>query len=275
VRVSAGLVGGHIHPSLCVTPGGDLVAVFNRGPGDADELLLTRSSDSGRHWTAPTVIPSSVERCPNGVYPGALTVLRSGEILLHWHRYGPTPERRWELGPEYCVSTDDGHTFSEPILIDTPLRPEGQATQPEGRFPFLELDDDTWVLPQYDRTVAYSRSTGALAEWGDGRIHGMVPIVRTPTGTLLSGAPQTQASVPVDLDRRGLCWNYQLASTAIHNYIAKQSVSSCCNGNAAPIYRSVSRTPAARWCAACAARTTARYVPQIWPTSRDLAQCFD
>ena len=169
-RVSAGLVGGHVHPSICVAPAsGDVVVVFNRGPGDADELVLTRSSDKGLHWTQPAVIRSSVGRCTNGVYPGALTVLRSGEILLHWYRYGPTPERRWEFGPEFCVSTDDGHTFGPPVLIDTPLKAGGQHTQPEGRFPFVELDDGRWVLPLYDRTVAYSRATGELTEWGDGR----------------------------------------------------------------------------------------------------------
>lgn len=197
VLVSDGLIGGHIHPSLCVTPGGDLIAVFNRGPGDADQLLLTRSCDGGLAWSDPAVIPHSVRRCENGVYPGALTVLRSGEILLHWHRYGPTPERKWEFGPEFCVSVDDGQTFSAPHLIDIPLHPEGQHTQPEGRYPFLEIDSDTWVLPQYDRTVAYSRSTGTVTAWGDGRNHGMVPLVMTPTGALISGAPQDHAPVPV------------------------------------------------------------------------------
>lgn len=196
VLVSDGLVGGHVHPSICVAPSGDVVVVFNRGPGDADELLLTRSSAKGLSWSSPVVIPQSVRRCPDGVYPGALTVLRSGEILLHWYRYGPTAESRWNFGPEYCVSVDDGLTFSEPCLINVP-HSAGIHTQPEGRHPFLELDDDTWVLPLYDRTVAYSRSTGAITAWGDGRNHGMVPLVRTRTGALISGAPQDIATVPV------------------------------------------------------------------------------
>ena len=200
VRVEDGLLGGHIHPSLCVAPNGDLLAVFNRGPGDAAELLLCRSSTKGRSWTAPTPIPSSANRCANGVYPGALTVLpSSGEILLHWYRYGPTDARRWEYGPEYCISEDNGYTFGPPILIDTPELDEstGRRTQPEGRFPFLELEDGRWLLSLYDRTVLYDRSTGAIDEWGDGRNHGMVPIIRTAGGALLSGAPQASSPAPV------------------------------------------------------------------------------
>eukprot|EP01043_Picozoa_sp_COSAG02_P034991 COSAG02_NODE_2479_length_8728_cov_361.338741_2_plen_352_part_00 len=196
-RVTDGLLGGHVHPSICVAPSsGDVIVVFNRGPGDANELLLCRSTDKGVSWTEPVVLPSSVDRCPGGVYPGALTVLKSGEIVLHWYRYGPTAAQRWQYGPEYCVSSDDGHAFGPPQLIDTPDRPDGH-TQPEGRFPFLELDDETWVLPLYDRTVAYNRRTGGLATWGDGRNHGMVPLVRTPSGTLVSGAPQLDAPAPV------------------------------------------------------------------------------
>ena len=154
-RAQDGLLGGHVHPAICVAPAsGDVVVVYNRGPGDASELLMCRSADRGLSWTAPTVLPSSVDRCPGGVYPGALTVLGSGEILLHWYRYGPTAELRWQYGPEFCVSTDDGHTFGPPQLIDTPERQDGR-TQPEGRFPFLELDDETWVLPLYRLRTVY------------------------------------------------------------------------------------------------------------------------
>ena len=124
-RVTDGLLGGHVHPSICVAPSsGDVIVVFNRGPGDANELLLCRSTDKGVSWTEPVVLPSSVDRCPGGVYPGALTVLKSGEIVLHWYRYGPTAAQRWQYGPEYCVSSDDGHTFGPPQLIDTPDRPD-------------------------------------------------------------------------------------------------------------------------------------------------------
>ena len=50
---------------------------------------------------------------------------------------------------------------------------------------------------RYDRTVAYNRRTGDLAPWGDGRNHGMVPLVRSSTGALISGAPQMEAPAPV------------------------------------------------------------------------------
>ena len=97
-----------------------------------------------------------------------------------------------------------GRTFGPAELIRTPPQPAGQHTQPEGRSPFLELDDGRcpgpthsataahsrsilsgwvcqqqcslarWVLPLYDRTVAYNPGTAALEPWGDGRKHGAV-----------------------------------------------------------------------------------------------------
>ena len=52
-------------------------------------------------------------------------------------------------------------------------------------------------VPFYDRTVLYDMGTDQIRAFGDGRNHGMVPIVRAATGTLISGAPQTVAPVPV------------------------------------------------------------------------------
>ena len=67
---------------------------------------------------------------------------------------------------------------------------------PLQRFPLVELDEDRWVLPFYDRTVTYLPSSGTIEPFGDGRNHGMVPIVQTLTGALVSGAPQWDSPVP-------------------------------------------------------------------------------
>ena len=52
VRV-ADVIGGHVHPAVCVTGEGDVLAVYNREGGGGQELLLCRSTDEGRTWSEP------------------------------------------------------------------------------------------------------------------------------------------------------------------------------------------------------------------------------
>ncbi|MGE5193801.1 MAG: exo-alpha-sialidase, partial [Deltaproteobacteria bacterium] len=75
------------------------------------------------------------------------------------------------------------------------------------RHPVLELSPTRWVLPFYDRTVVFDTETRQVTPFGDGRNHGMVPIVKTSRGTLISGAPVANATLPVSVPReivRGL-----------------------------------------------------------------------
>lgn len=57
------------------------------------------------------------------------------------------------------------------------------------RYPLLELSPHQWVWPLYDRTIVFDEKSNQVKPFADGRDHGMVPIVRTPKGTLISGAP--------------------------------------------------------------------------------------
>ena len=188
VRV-AKVIDGHMHPSLCVAANGDVIAVFNEQGGGGKELLLSRSTDGGRTWTAPKAIPG-MEPC--SIYPGSLTRLSTGRIVLQWSCYHGEGERLWRQ-PQFCTSDDNGQTWTKPRDIPLPNLTNYTCL----RHPLLELAPNRWVLPLYDRTVVFDPETSRLEPFGDGRAHGMVPMVRTPAGTLITGAPVAQSKVPV------------------------------------------------------------------------------
>lgn len=183
VRV-ADVISGHIHPSLAVTRSGVLLAVYNKQGGGGKELLLCRSTDGGRTWTPPVAIPG-IKQC--SIYPGSLTELSDGRLLLAWscYRYKGGSNDNYFRTVHYLLSTDEGATWSEPH--DLPVTDPTKFTAL--RYPLLELTPHRWVWPLYDRTVVFDEKTRELVPFGDGRAHGMVPIVRTPRGTLISGAP--------------------------------------------------------------------------------------
>ena len=89
--------------------------------------------------------------------------------------------------PQFSVSGDEGETWSE--SRDYPITDHTNYTCM--RHAPVEWSTDEWVCPFYDRTVLYDMVADQIRSFGDGRNHGMVPIVRTPKGTLISGAPQT------------------------------------------------------------------------------------
>ena len=80
----ADVIGGHIHPAICVTQSGTLLAVYNKEGGGGKELLLSRSNDGGMTWSPSTSIPV-IRNC--SIYPGSLVTLSDGRILLNWSCY--------------------------------------------------------------------------------------------------------------------------------------------------------------------------------------------
>ncbi len=188
IRV-ADVIGGHIHPSLCRTTQGDLLAVYNISGGGGKELLLCRSTNGGKTWSKPAAI-EGIHDC--SIYPGSLTTLRDGRIALHWSCYRVEGERRWRV-PQFSISEDFGHTWSKPREL--PL--EDLTNYTCLRHPVLELADGRWVCPLYDRTVVYDPAAHRTEPFGDGRNHGMVPIIATASGAILSGAPVADSPVPV------------------------------------------------------------------------------
>jgi hypothetical protein len=186
--------GGHVHPAFCVAPHGDLLAVYNEDGGGGKELLLSRSSDGGRSWSAAAPIPV-IKDC--SIYPGSLTTLRDGRILLNWSCYRGEGARLWRV-PQFCWSSDQGATWTEPR--DLPLA--DLTNYSCLRHAVLELSPREWVFPLFDRTVVFDPTSEKVVPFGDARNHGMVPIVRTRSGTLISGAPEADSPVPIGAPRQ-------------------------------------------------------------------------
>src|SRR5438105_15084197 len=74
VRIDSG-VSGHIHPALCITKKGTLVAVYCKS--EYKPYLITRSSDAGKTWSKPALF-GPTEKVQ--VYPGSLTTLADGRL---------------------------------------------------------------------------------------------------------------------------------------------------------------------------------------------------
>ena len=181
---------GHVHPSLCRTHGGMLLAVYNYEGMGGKELLLSHSTDGGLSWSAPAPIAGI---CDCSIYPGSLTTLADGRILLNWACYRDMDSDRPWREPQFAISADEGKTWSAPHSYA--LGEFGSSTCM--RHAVAELSPLAWICPLYDRTVLYDPQADAISPFGDRRNHGLVPIVRTPKGTLISGAPQAEAPVPV------------------------------------------------------------------------------
>jgi hypothetical protein len=79
VRIGS-MVSGHIHPALCVSPKGTLVAVYCQH--EYRPHLITRSTDGGRTWSTPKPFPHTTDAL---VYPGSLSALADGRLVHAWN----------------------------------------------------------------------------------------------------------------------------------------------------------------------------------------------
>jgi hypothetical protein len=179
VRIASG-VAGHIHPALCVSKAGTVVVVFSQA--DMKDLRVTRSTDGGKTWSDPTPFgPTKGVK----IYPGSLTALKDGRIVHAWNTWYPDAgqKRKESRFVQYAVSTDDGKTWGETKSL--PKNPDAESVI---RHPIVELSATEWLFPLMDKTLVYNPQTEAVAPFADGRNHGLVPVVRTTKGALVSGA---------------------------------------------------------------------------------------
>jgi hypothetical protein len=172
-------VSGHIHPALCISKKGTLVAVFCQH--EYKPHLISRSTDGGKTWSDPKLFPPTVN---TQVYPGSLTALADGRLVHAWNVWFAAGEKVKSRHVAYSISSDDGLTWSEPknLAKNADIKVHSVI-----RHPLVELSPSSWLVPLMDRTIAYAPQTGQEELFGDQKNHGLVPIVRTAKGTLVSG----------------------------------------------------------------------------------------
>jgi hypothetical protein len=178
VRIDSG-ASGHIHPALCITKKGILVAVYCKS--EYKPYLITRSTDGGKTWSKPTLFPHTVK---TQVYPGSLTALADGRVVHAWNVWFQAAEKVKSRYVAFSISDDDGVTWSEPKTL---AKGKDAKTESVIRHPLVELTPTAWLFPLMDRTIVYNPQTGEESAFGDQRNHDLVPIVRTARGTLISG----------------------------------------------------------------------------------------
>lgn len=165
----------HSHPGICVTRNGTVVIVHY--VENAGQVLISRSTDHGNTWSPSTPIRGVKCKC----YPGALTALGDGRILVTWNCWDKDLTTRC---PHFSLSNDDGKSWSEPKGL--PLA--DPTSRSRVRHSILELTAKEWLFPLEDRTVLYHDETGKVTPFGDGSRRGYgEPVVRTVKGTLLTG----------------------------------------------------------------------------------------
>jgi hypothetical protein len=170
-------VGGHIHPAICRTAKGTLIVTY--GQVNHRDLRILRSTDDGKNWTQPEPFTHTIKK---SYYPGSLTALADGRIVHCWNRWSTDTNEMEPRSVLYSLSSDDGLSWGEP----QPL-PRDEKVRSVIRHPFVELDPDRWLFSLDDRTFIFRPASAAAEKFGDGRLHGLTPIVRTPKGSYISG----------------------------------------------------------------------------------------
>jgi hypothetical protein len=169
--------GGHIHPAICRTTKGTLVVTY--GQVNHRDLRILRSTDDGQTWSQPDPFAPTVKK---SYYPGSLTALADGSIVHCWNRWSTDTNEQEPRSVLYSHSRDEGISWSDP----QPL-PRDEKVRSVIRHPFVELAPDRWLFSLDDRTFIFRPSSATAETFGDGRVHGLTPIVRTPKGTFISG----------------------------------------------------------------------------------------
>ena len=188
-------ISGHIHPSVCKTRDGTLIAVFQ----GKDLLMRACSTDGGRTWEHPVAIATSARR-PDvirkvnrfEVYPGTADTLSDDRVLVTWNYIADdkTQDGYYERALLYTVSADQGRTWSEQRLIG-PLDGKHLGAVRHNVLPWA---GGRWLLPLRDGPPRiFDPRSGELTVFSligpSGKQHEFQQIARTAKGTLLAMGP--------------------------------------------------------------------------------------
>ncbi len=170
LRVGGDQVNAWQPPRLHVTPGGRLIAIVQDTA--RDQFAVAESSDEARTWSspAPANIPCSVAHVNKLVIgPQPPLNLADGSMLLFL--YGGHDLKSPDLsiyswGAQHCQafatrSTDDGHTWSEPVQIDG-LQDDPQTKPQDGN---LDLTEPCAIQTGDGRIMALVRPIYSPVMW--------------------------------------------------------------------------------------------------------------
>lgn len=177
VRI-ANPIGGHIHPSACVSKKGTIVVIY--GHINHRDLRITRSTDGGKEWADPKPFGPTVKKT---YYPGSLTALTDGRLVHMWNRWNTSTTEKEPRSVLYSISDDDGLTWSEPEPLSRDPKIKSII-----RHPITELAANRWLISLTNKTIIFDPVKKESRAFGDGRVHGLIPVLRTPPGTFISGA---------------------------------------------------------------------------------------
>lgn len=110
-------------PALAVDPrSGALYATWNDFANDDTDIMLVRSLDSGKTWTAPQRINDDPQKPRHDQFFPTVTVGGDGTVHLLWlDRRNDSGNKRYL--PYYASSTDGGKTFTQKPLSRTQSDP--------------------------------------------------------------------------------------------------------------------------------------------------------
>ena len=202
----------HAHAVLA---GDDVLVVFNRAPRRAVilhppqdpyiENVVTRSSDWGRTWTTPSVVPDYGWA---GVECAGLTVTRRGIVLLNqWRfRWYPLPLARRRAAHESLVFPEQWvGDLAASLELDSGA---ALAADPERLAPWARGGGATFVHISEDGGETFPQTIEiAIAPYSGG--YGMRGAVELDDGTLvlpLSDVPNYQRIFVVRSMDGGLSW---------------------------------------------------------------------
>ncbi len=129
------------------TDDGRIVAqIRHEGKVDPNWTLQTESADGGKTWTIPRPITFGI--------PSQLLKLRDGRLLM---TYG---HRRKPFGNQARMSTDQGRTWSEPMIIS------GDGAAGDLGYPStVELADGTLLTVWYENMKDLGKAVLRQAKW--------------------------------------------------------------------------------------------------------------